>query len=108
MSLPTEFTGVIVHTKANVYFDGRVVSRTVMMPNGSRKTLGVIFPGSYHFDTDAAERMELVAGTCRVYLDGEVSPREHEAGSTFEIPAKSGFTIEVATGLCEYICSFLT
>ena len=107
MSLPTQFTGVTVHTKANVYFDGRVVSHTVLMPDGAKKTLGLIYPGSYHFGTGAPERMEIVAGSCRVTLDGTTAVQEYAAGTSFDVPGKSGFTIEVKAGLCEYICSFL-
>jgi uncharacterized protein YaiE (UPF0345 family) len=107
MSLPTQFTGVTVHTKANVYFDGRVVSHTVLMPDGAKKTLGLIYPGSYHFGTGAPERMEIVAGTCRVTLDGGTAAADHPAGTHFDVPGKSGFTIEVPAGVCEYICSFL-
>jgi hypothetical protein len=107
MSLPTQFTGVTVHTKANVYFDGKVISHTVLMPDGAKKTLGLIYPGSYHFGTGAPERMEIVAGDCRVILDGQAAARDHAAGTHFDVPGKSGFTIEVKAGLCEYICSFL-
>lgn len=107
MSLPTSFAGVTVHTKANVYFDGRVVSHTVLMPDGAKKTLGLIYPGSYHFDTGAPERMEIVAGTCRVTLDGATAGKDYPAGAFFDVPGKSGFTIAVPAGLCEYICSFL-
>ena len=106
-SLPTEFSGVTVHTKANIYFDGNVVSHTVLSPDGSRKTLGLIRPGSYHFNTAAAERMEIVAGECVVTLDGSETEQRYGVGSSFEVPAKSGFTIAVQSGLCEYICSFL-
>jgi uncharacterized protein YaiE (UPF0345 family) len=42
-----------------------------------------------------------------VTLDGETVARDHATGGTFDVPGKSGFTIEVAEGLCEYICSFL-
>ena len=107
MSLPTQFAGVTVHTKANVYFDGRVVSHTVLMPDGAKKTLGLIYPGSYHFGTGAPERMEVVAGACRVTLDGQTSVKDYAAGTDFDGPGKSGFTIEVSAGICEYICSFL-
>jgi len=106
-SPPTQFTGVTVDAKANVYFDGQVVSHTVRFPDGTRKTLGLIRPGSYHFATGAPERMELVAGACRVRLDGGGAPHDYAAGGAFEVPARSGFTIEVAAGLCEYVCSFL-
>ena len=107
MSLPTQFTGVTVHPKANVYFDGKVVSHTVLMPDGAKKTLGLIYPGSYHFGTGAPERMEIVAGACRVTLDGSAAGQDYAAGTHFDVPGKSGFTIEVPSGLCEYICSFL-
>jgi uncharacterized protein YaiE (UPF0345 family) len=106
-SLPTQFAGVTVHTKANVYFDGKVVSHTVLMPNGAKKTLGLIYPGSYHFGTGAPERMEIVAGTCLVTLDGQTAEKGYGPGSHFDVPGKSGFTIEVESGICEYICSFL-
>ena len=107
MSLPTEFTGVTVHTKANVYFDGRVVSHSVVFASGEKKTLGLIYSGSYHFGTGAPERMEIVAGSCRVTLDGQCDAHTYAAGQCFDVPGKSGFTIEVATGICEYICSYL-
>ena len=107
MSLPTEFTGVAVHTKANVYFDGRVVSHSVVFASGEKKTLGLIYAGSYHFGTGAPERMEIVAGSCRVTLDGQCDARTYTAGQHFDVPGKSGFTIDVATGICEYICSYL-
>ncbi|MSU69742.1 MAG: pyrimidine/purine nucleoside phosphorylase [Opitutaceae bacterium] len=107
-SLPTQFDGVTVLTKANVYFDGKVVSHTLLVPGGARKTLGLIHPGSYHFNTDAPERMELVAGACRVTPDGGSPARDYAAGGHFDVPGKSGFTIEVRAGLAEYICSFLS
>lgn len=106
-SLPSQFAGVTVVTKANVYFDGNVVSHSVLFASGEKKTLGLIRPGSYHFGTDAAERMEIVAGSCRVTLDGQTTKHEYSAGAAFDVPAKSGFSIEVQSGLCEYICSFL-
>ncbi len=106
-SLPTQFDGVTVLTKANVYFDGNVVSHTVLLPDQSKKTLGLIRPGSYHFGTAAAERMEIVAGDCAVTLDGRTATHPYGAGTQFEVPAHSGFTIAVKSGLCEYICSFL-
>jgi hypothetical protein len=107
MPLPTQFSDVTVHTKANVYFDGRVVSHTVVLASGEKKTLGLIYPGSYHFGTGAPERMEIVAGACRVTLDGQTAVRDYAAGTSFDVPGKSGFTIEVKTEICEYICSYL-
>jgi uncharacterized protein YaiE (UPF0345 family) len=106
-NLPTQFAGVTVVTKANVYFDGKVVSHSVLFSDGSKKTLGLIYPGSYHFGTGAPERMEIVAGSCKVTLDGQSAVKTYGANEYFDVPGNSGFTIEVASGLCEYICSFL-
>jgi len=106
-NLPTQFAGVTALTKANVYFEGRVVSHTILFPDGSKKTLGLIFPGRYHFVTDKAERMEIVTGACSVKFDGQAATKDFAAGEMFEVPAKSGFDIEVKSGICEYICSFL-
>ena len=93
--------------KANVYFDGKVVSHSILFPDHTKKTLGLIYPGTFHFGTDQAERMEIVAGSCVVKLDGQAAVNTYAAGESFEVPGKSGFDIEVRSGLCEYICSFL-
>ena len=103
----TEFGGVTAIAKANIYFDGKVISHTIVLPDGSRKTLGLIYPGSFHFGTKAAERMELIAGACEVKLDGAREGKKYTPGQAFEVPANSGFDIQVASGICEYVCSFL-
>ena len=104
---PIEFKNVTAVTKANVYFDGKVVSHSLHFPDGSKKTLGLIYPGNFYFGTDKAEQMELVAGACRVQLAGQSAVHSYSAGQVFDVPAKSGFDIEVTAGLCEYICTFL-
>ena len=107
MSIPSEFNNVTAVAKANVYFEGKVVSHTIRFSDGTKKTLGLIYPGKFHFGTDLAERMEIVAGQCVIRLDGTQETRTVAAGSYFDVPAKSGFDIEVSSGICEYICSFL-
>jgi uncharacterized protein YaiE (UPF0345 family) len=102
----TEFTNVTAVTKANVYFDGKVVSHTLRFADGAKKTIGLIYPGEFHFGTDAAELMEIVAGACRVRLDGAQEWKEYAGGTSFRVPAKSGFDIAVASGIAEYVCSF--
>lgn len=104
---PVQFDHVTALAKANVYFDGKVVSHSILFPDGSKKTLGLIYPGAFHFGTDKAERMEIIAGECTVTLDGQSAVATYSAGTHFDVPAKSGFTIKVAAGLCEYVCSFL-
>jgi uncharacterized protein YaiE (UPF0345 family) len=106
MADPLQFPNVTAIAKANVYFDGKVVSHTILLAGGEKKTLGVIYPGQFHFGTEAAEVMEIVAGRCRVRLDGETAWQDHGPGTRFRVPARSGFDIEVEAGIAEYVCSF--
>lgn len=106
--IPEQFAGVTVLTKANVYFDGNVVSHALEFADGAKKTLGLIYPGEYHFGTKAAERMQIVSGNCEVVLDGQTAKSVFGQGDAFDVPANSGFTIAVEGGVCEYICSFVT
>jgi hypothetical protein len=101
-----EFENVTAVAKANVYFDGKVVSHTLRFADGSKKTIGLIYPGQYHFGTDAPERMKVIAGSCRVKLDGSNEWNRYEAGTSFDVPGKSGFDISVESGIAEYVCSF--
>ena len=102
-----EFENVTAVAAGNVYFEGKVVSHTILMPDGAKKTLGVILPGSYHFGTGAAEIMEIVEGACSCALDGGESSQEVASGGRFEVSANSGFTITVEGGPCHYVCSFV-
>lgn len=105
-----EFTNVTVHAKANVYFEGRVISHTVVLSSNERKTVGVILPGSYHFGTKQAERMAIIQGEAEVLLDGMDKTICHSAAQdsqAFDVPPNSGFTITVKGEPCHYICSFL-
>ncbi len=101
-----QFENVTAIAKANVYFDGKVVSHTVLFADGSKKTLGLIYPGEFQFSTDAAERMEVTAGSCRVRLFGANEWQDYAAGTFFKVPARSGFDIAVTSGITEYVCSF--
>jgi uncharacterized protein YaiE (UPF0345 family) len=101
-----KFDNVTAVAKANIYFGGRVVSHTVLFPNGSKKTLGLIYPGEFHFGTDAPERMDITSGACRVRLDGTSEWKDVSAGSFFTVPGTSAFDIIVTDGITEYVCSF--
>jgi purine/pyrimidine-nucleoside phosphorylase len=101
-----EYPNVTALAKANVYFDGKVVSHTIKLEGGAKKTLGLIYAGEFHFGTDAPERMDITAGSCEVRLDGETTWQAYEGGSFFQVPGKSGFDIKVASGIAEYVCSF--
>lgn len=103
----SSFSNVTVDAKANVYFGGSVVSHTVHFTDGTKKTLGLIYPGKFHFGTAAPERMEIIAGSCEVIMDGTKDVINVEAGSAFDVPGNNGFIIKVVEGICEYICTFL-
>jgi purine/pyrimidine-nucleoside phosphorylase len=104
--IPAQFDGATVKLKANVYFDGKVISHTVTTREGKRKTVGIIHQGIYKFDTQAAERMELIAGNCRVKPDSSKNWWNYRAGDRFDVPGNSSFEIAVDTGILEYLCSY--
>src|ERR1043165_6434119 len=43
-----QFSNVTAHAKANVYFDGKVVSHTILFADGTKKTLGLIYRSEEH------------------------------------------------------------
>ena len=95
-----------VTLKANIYFDGNVTSHTLLTQDGVRKSVGIIRPGSYTFNTEEAEQMDILAGNCRVRVAGEIKWTTYAAGTMFRVPTKSSFEIAVDSGLTEYLCSF--
>lgn len=97
---------VSVVKKANIYFDGKVTSRTILLADGEKKTLGIMMPGSYEFGTNDKEHMELLAGKLKVLLPNSKEWITIEVGQTFEIPAHSKFKI-VAEDLSDYCCSYI-
>lgn len=101
----SQFDNVSVIKKSNVYFDGRCVSHTVLFADGTRKTVGVIFPSQLTFNTAAPEIMEVLGGRCRVRLDGESGWQEYAAGQSFDVPGNSSFEIETLE-LLDYVCHF--
>lgn len=102
----SEFTSVTVLKKANVYFDGKVTSRTVVFADGSRKTLGIMLPGEYEFNTGEKEIMEIMSGRLDVLLPGEASWRSIQAGESFEVAGHAKFSLTVKE-LTDYCCSFV-
>ena len=105
MSATTQFDNISVVKKANIYFDGTCVSHTVVFPDGTKKSVGVIFPSTLTFNTGAPEIMELNAGTCRIRLKGETDWKTYKGGEKFSVPANSSFDIET-TEMLDYVCHF--
>ncbi|OIQ92911.1 hypothetical protein GALL_251260 [mine drainage metagenome] len=103
--MENQFDNVSVIKRANLYFDGKCVSHTVLLPDGAKKTLGVIFPSSLVFNSGAPEVMELNAGKCRIRLKGENNWHSYSAGESFSVPGNSSFEIETLETL-DYVCHF--
>jgi hypothetical protein len=101
----SQFDNVSVVKKANVYFDGKCISHTVLFPDGTKKTVGVIFPSVLTFSTGAPEVMEVNAGRCRIRLKGATDWQTYGAGQRFSVPGNSSFDIE-ALELLDYVCHF--
>lgn len=106
MKTTENFEGVTLVAKANVYFDGKCVSHSFVLADGTRKSVGVILPATLTFNTGAPEIMEGVAGACRVRLRGEAQWTTYAAGESFRVPGDSSFDIEVAGEPYHYICHF--
>jgi purine/pyrimidine-nucleoside phosphorylase len=102
----SEFKNVTVVKKANIYFDGKVTSRTVIFQDGSRKTLGVMLPGEYEFGTASKEIMEILAGDLAIMLPGANGWKTIKAGDSFEVPAQSKFSLKVKN-ITDYCCSYI-
>ena len=101
-----EVKNVTIVKKANIYFDGKVTSRTVIFSDGSKKTLGIMFPGDYEFGTADKEIMEILAGSLEVLLSGDSQWVSYDAGHSFTVPAKSSFKV-VSKGVSDYCCSYI-
>ncbi|MEX2416445.1 MAG: pyrimidine/purine nucleoside phosphorylase [Paenibacillaceae bacterium] len=102
----SQFEQVTVVKKANVYFDGKVTSRTVIFADGSRKTLGIMLPGQYEFGTDAAEIMEILAGDLSVQLPGSEQWITIDGSGEFTVPANAKFKLDVRV-VTDYCCSYI-
>jgi uncharacterized protein YaiE (UPF0345 family) len=99
------FENVIALKKANVYFDGKVTSRVILFPDGTRKTLGIMLPGDYEFNTGAREVMEVLAGELKVLLPGNTDWQIFHPGDSFVVPAQSSFKLHLE-GVVDYCCSY--
>ncbi len=94
-----------VNPQANVYFDGKCVSHSVTLADGSKKSVGVILPATLTFSTGAPEIMECVAGSCEYKLAGTDAWVKSSAGQQFSVPGNAKFDIRV-TEAYHYICHF--
>ena len=100
-----KFKDVNVDLLANIYFEGNVISRNIFFKDGSRKTLGVMLPGKYEFNTEARELMEIISGKLNLKLQNDKDWKSIKDGMYFNIPKNSSFKVEVLE-LVNYTCSY--
>jgi uncharacterized protein YaiE (UPF0345 family) len=101
----SEFNNVKVNKEANIYFDGKVISRTIIFADASIKTLGVMLPGEYEFNTEKKELMEIYTGDLAVNINDNAEWKKIEGGMSFSVPAKSKFNIKIYK-ITNYCCSY--
>jgi len=106
MSQDTMIDNVSVDKTANVYFGGKCVSHTIVLGDGSKKSVGVIMPSTLTFNTGAPEVMEIVSGACSVRFAGDAEWRSFEAGQRFDVAGNSNFDIQVVGTPLHYVCHF--
>ena len=99
---------VSVKPQANVYFDGKCVSHSITLADGTSKSVGVILPSTLTFNTGAPEIMECVCGSCDYKLDGSDAWLRSSEGEKFNVPGNAKFQIRVTEGFeaYHYICHF--
>ena len=102
----SEFENVTAVKAANIYYDGKVTSRTLKFSDGSVKSLGIMLPGEYTFGTDLKEIMEIMAGELDIRLPGEENFKTLETPCSFEVPADSSFDLVIKTPT-DYCCSYI-
>jgi len=99
------YKNVDVEKLANIYFEGRVISRNITFRDGSTKTLGVMLPGEYEFKTQSREVMEIITGKLNLKLEIDNDWKIIKEGIEFEIPKNSSFKVKVIE-LVNYACSY--
>lgn len=100
-----QFENVTVVKEVNSYFEGKVTSRTIIFPDGTKKSLGVMLPGDYEFGTDTKELMEIMSGELDALLPGSSDWQSIKGGQSFDVPGSAKFQVKVKT-ITDYCCSY--
>jgi len=101
-----ELTNSTIIKKANIYFDGKVTSRSIVLADGSKQSLGIMMVGEYTFDTQEAEIMEIMSGELEIKLTDDSEFRTLHTPETFEVPANSSFDLKIHS-ITDYCCSYI-
>ena len=100
------YTNVEVSNLANIYFEGKVISRNIFFNDGSKKTLGVMLAGEYEFKTVSKEVLEIISGKLKFKVEGTDNWQLIKEGMSFNIPKNSSFKVNVIE-LVNYACSYI-
>jgi len=96
---------VTIVKAANIYYDGKVTSRTVKLADGTTQSLGIMLPGDYTFGTNEAEIMEIMSGELDIKLPGE-EWKTLKTPESFNVPSNSSFDLKIKT-VTDYCCSYI-
>jgi uncharacterized protein YaiE (UPF0345 family) len=99
------FENVKVAVRANIYEGGLCQSRTIIFPDGTRKTLGVYMPGDFEFDSHEPERVLMTAGKVELLFPGDKEWRTVKAGEFYDVPANCKFKVRCKE-ISEYVCDY--
>lgn len=100
------FEDVKVKINANIFEGGLCQSRTLIFPDGSKKTLGVYMPGDFEFDSHEPERVLITSGSVDVIFPGDLDWRTVNTGEYYDVPRNCVFHVRCRQ-ISEYICDFL-
>ena len=96
---------VTIVKAANIYYDGKVTSRTINLSDGTTQSLGIMMAGEYTFDTNEAEIMEMLSGDLEIKLPGQ-EWKTLSTPETFNVPANTSFDLKIRT-VTDYCCSYI-
>ena len=102
----SNFKNVNVEKTANIYFDGKVISRNITFNDGSIKTLGVMLPGEYEFNTSSKEIMDIISGKLSYQLNDQAEWTNISANMSFNVPKGTSFKVKV-TDIVNYCCTYI-
>jgi len=101
-----KFENVNIVKQANIYYDGKVTSRTIEFEDGSIKSLGIMLEGDYKFNTADKEIMEIYSGDFELKLPGSNEFITMTPPCSFTVEADSSFDIKVKK-VTDYCCSYI-
>ena len=99
------YENVTVDKLANLYFEGKVISRKITFSDDTIKTLGIMLPGEYEFNTRSKELMEIISGELNLQLKSETTWNIIKDGMKFNVPKDSSFKVKVLKTV-NYTCSY--